>query len=552
VLVVLTDGCSTQSLGRHDFRSVLDLATDTPDLSIFILGLDVPAKCPSRFTGDGTDALGPRLSLQILAGRTSGQYKEGRHAVDIRRMLRAVRDRLEREAFVAYRPQPFGKGPRDGKSGGSRRWRKVEIRGSGRLPCRVVSAGPPRRLSARETAAVAPSAASSGSTIRIPLALPDEPAPAGIGKARPFLVLEDGRIRGRIPDLVLEPGDLYDAERHRRSGRWRISGDREPEYGLREIEAIVPPFPLLERSVRGPEGLLLHLVDTGVPARRKTKTWSPVIVHGTTFLRLREGLARALFRVPGYHEWATERVLANRRRELATLLENTEHSADKLHRLDDTNPALAFAPSAEELVGVLAEWLGDVNADDMAAAVDRSAANARIAGNVDEAARWESARSAVDTWFPPPVDLRVHTPLVPAFEEERGVVGFYRFLLDRPEPGGPHGTRPPWLLATRVVEWLLGQPALRGTLGDLEVRGVSYDRPSREERRTLRPRGARRSLRTVDLSLVPTVAGTGPPLRIRAHFDESAAGAGPLCMTVDVPGSAVSRAVTVAGLSCSS
>jgi hypothetical protein len=118
-------------------------------------------------------------------------------------------------------------------------------------------------------------------------------------------------------------------------------------------------------------------------------------------------------------------------------------------------------------------------------------------------------------WFPPATQVRILTPLVPAYDPRRDLIGFYRFLLPAPTPTGEGAEtvpeRPLGLLALRS---LLNEPAAGRILlgGGVRVESLQY---AAVKRRELRRAGC-----------VPDARTAGEQFgKVAIEFHETSAGA---------------------------
>jgi len=178
ILILLSDGCDNEGRSSISPQEALELAAQTATLTVFPIGLDVPLRCP-------TSGESPEPGLRALAETTGGEYHRLGSKSDLPTVFREIRDRLDREMYVTYRPPPFGEGPKDRPQIYERRWRRLKVRLSGHRGCRAKLAGPPVRL---EQAAVLP--------------LPDAGPPS--------FVVDPGKrvIRGELSDVTeRRPGD---------------------------------------------------------------------------------------------------------------------------------------------------------------------------------------------------------------------------------------------------------------------------------------------------------------------------------------------------------
>ncbi len=103
VMIIFTDTIDNASFGRHDGGQLLSLARSVPDLSVFV----VHFKVPIRQSPDASELL-DRLTVE-----TGGTYSRAKGG-SLRKAFRAIRERLDNQAFISYTPPAFGQGPRDG------------------------------------------------------------------------------------------------------------------------------------------------------------------------------------------------------------------------------------------------------------------------------------------------------------------------------------------------------------------------------------------------------------------------------------------------------
>jgi len=117
----------------------------------------------------------------------------------------------------------------------------------------------------------------------------------------------------------------------------------------------------------------------------------------------------------------------------------------------------------------LAGWLGDVDADEVVNSLEAQLASELLAGRGEFPDTVSSSWHRLGEWFPPAVEARILTPLIPVYDREREQIGFYRFVLQRPHPHRRHPLPlPDRPLALLVVERMAEQ------LGAVEVSEVSY------------------------------------------------------------------------------
>ncbi len=522
VLVVITDGCDTGQ--RYNVRplDVIGDAGKVENLTVFPIGLDLPRRCPGT-TGIGLD---PRMSIHALAMSTGGEAADVRRASELEERFLRIQDRLAHEGYVTYVP-PANEAP-----GGHR----IRVRSAAHAACGIVSAGPEMRFD----------------PLRGPVATASGSPPASLA-----LSPEGDRLVGSLPDTALEATRLYDPEHLDGAGSRKIRDVFEPRIEDRAIDAPLPGLAEVAKHDAAPQDGLRALlrIEASRPSSPESRTRPGFLVHGRTFLAYRDVLARALYRRPDYRAFARRAIREARLRGLRGVIEAEvppQEASSRLERLRRMLEGEDWDPTEAELEATLAAWLGDVAAVDLAAALETDLARAALAGREPDPI--ERAWPALARWFPPPTEVRIVTPLVPGYDPERGVVGFYRVVLGRPEPTGPpRGLVPDAPLGLRLLRWAEGATGADAWDG-VEIRGVRYDpMPRAVPRRIARvlgklgieaPRSASLDWRVVTLELGRRAgpAGTYP---LRGYFArDRAAGtfaAAPACLVLPEDEDAAAR-----------
>jgi len=253
----------------------------------------------------------------------------------------------------------------------------------------------------------------------------------------------------------------------------------------------LPPLWYIKEQIRSPADVLLYLMDSGAftipPNDSESSVRHPLLIHGQTWLEIRRYLAEAMYRArEDYRLWADTKLDAEHRANVEQMLaeyrrENTvsEAQADQLRQTLLDHVA---RPGPESTHALLAEWLGDVPALTLALDLQTRVANRMLGretayGHQGElpAAAFRAAWAHLQAWFPPPTHVRTLAPLVPAYDSQRDIFGFYRVVLPRfrafalpadPVPEHPFGIE--------IIDWLLHDPELAVDLrAQAEVSGMS-------------------------------------------------------------------------------
>jgi VWFA-related protein len=521
VVVLITDGCDSLSLPDHPFATALALAEASENLTIFPVVLGRITDCGYGLRRFDDLSSAPRTHLETLARRTGGRLYPLPSLGRMEASMREIRRRLDREGFIVYEDIPFGEAAGDGAGHRDARRRRVRIDLHDLPGCRVLSAGPRSRLVGRKD----PPAAEAGGAHRVHRGT-------------------DGRL-AEVEDLVTERGALYDRRQLERHGRYILVEDREPVRETRSVTITVQPFEITRARWMDLDAFLLD-----GPASEAS---APDLVHGRTFLEMRGALAMALLEAPGYDTWAREKIAAERRRHpvepLAASggdLSGGPLAGDRLPGVDldavgIERAILAHPVRSEEAQTVLAEWLGDLPARRLATRLETYAGNALLGcetGEKEIAACRQQVRTRLlaawdrlAKWFPPPTRVRIRVPLVPLYDPDRDVFGFYRVLLPQPVEGRrPEDAIPPRPLGFELIRRLAEERSdatgsdTRGEVASFltalvpgaEVLSIAYRTPTRAERRRLRdalhemrhPDARRSDLGVQVISLV--IAGEGP------------------------------------------
>jgi Ca-activated chloride channel family protein len=455
ILVLLSDGCDTASMADRTLEDIANLAAEIPGLTMFPIGINLEASCSESLIGSRMSS--PLLPLQKLAHESGGRMFETKKAAELGSIFDEIFQRLQMEGYVSYRPMYHGEFMLD--IPGQTRLRKVRVKSREQKTCRIESAGPVRRAEPDPASVVW--AEPEGGTIhyRDWWSESGEPEDA-VGR----LDLRDGTMVGHGADVEREPAWLYSAPAYYIDGRYRAQNDSVIRRVTRDYSVDVPSFDGLMAVGADPKTILLSLLrngdDTFVPVpgtetrRGQAHRWlGERWIHGQTLLELRGTLGQGLFTYDGYREFAYRKARESYLAEMDSVLELSNvvrsFSPDELTKLRRTIAEQHPEPTTEQLQSFLAGWLGDISAHDLVVDLEIAAVNALLDPTVPAT---ESAPlvETIDThwnklgdWFPPPTQVRIVTPLVPQYDPERDIVGFWRIVLPRVSGGGPPSDRIP-------------------------------------------------------------------------------------------------------------
>jgi len=507
ILVLITDGCDSASLMRHSLDDVVRMAGETPNLTVFPIGINLPARCGGPLATPGFIG-GPLLPLQKLATNSGGHLYRTKETAALGMVFDEIFERLRSEGHVAYHPLPHGEGKKDRSD--ETRQRRVKVQSLRPKQCKITSAGPLTR--AEPVASNSPLAqnTTSDETIYYRDWWSEEKDAEPVGR----LDLGDHVIHGHGADLGRERGALYSATAFYLGHRYISESDRKVRIERRDFTIDVPPFEWVRDSMRDPESLLLYLlqgddvpfVPLADPQGRRDRAWRSLgenWVHGQTMLEIREAVGRGLFTYPGYREFAYRRTQEAYREDMRRVLQHSSRiqalsEADREH-LKQTIAQQRPEPRPGQLQQYLAEWLGDIPAYDLVIGFEGWAANAVLDTDVPQStanflldlidAKWER----LGEWFPPPTQVRIVSPLVPAYDEDRDLVGFWRILLpDVAVVGAPPNGIPERPLGLTFLRHLTEVTGGRDAWPTgVRMQDLSYSWDKRKDRRRI-VRGARK------------------------------------------------------------
>lgn len=478
VIALVSDGDDGASLPTRTFESVLEQVVATRDLTVFPIALKMGAS-----TDSGLRA--PKNLLRRLALATGGTLLDANRGSAVGRALDQVREILDREAWIAYVPLAWGEGPRDDTAAGHRD-RRVQIDAARGAECRIRSLGPPTRRAGAATRLVSRATVverAAGERVRVRIE-----SSASFGTLEPGeLAFEpDGeRATGVVPAVIRDNGRLLVPPSAGHAASTRVEFVGKPSLGHAPILAVFPPLSRVRSGLRTPEDVVGEMYDRGLigPSAR---SGTGLLVEGGTFLDLREALGESIFEaLPDYQAFAIDRFVQWRLPNVESALRDAGGDDPALRgRLVDALRASASDPSDGEAARALAAWIGDVSAWDVALALDRRALEATLrtppGGDRDPGAeRWLAARRAFVQSLPQATHTRVVVPMVPAFDPEHDVLGYWRILLPRPRGSRLHGDAPPQdaVLSEAIVTLRDAGVPLAG--GELEAVTLSWPERSR-------------------------------------------------------------------------
>jgi len=543
VVILISDGGDTTQLTPDAYQTALDMITGTPDLLVFPIGINL---------SNAAQVNGVVLSdrLRELATRTGGELFRLRSIRSLSDILQQIHERLDARQYVSYVPQPFGDGPRDRPDLNDHRWRKVKVRTEPGTGCKITSLDHALRLEHRDNdfdtrlqsapasdadasrlaTALGQTCSSGGPDFEIADKLRFSPPSYGTDGLRDpvyfYTTVSGDRVIGETMDVVVERGLLFRSKSYWGAGKIRLESDRQPILAQRTIVVETPPIEVVQGELTGPVELvtymLKHRLCAPVPDVDRPHVRAPVFVYGRTFLDTRDHLGRVLLRdYPDYRKWATSTVEASIDSTLADLVQGVPGLRD----LSDSDAAALRQalllretdPENGRMRQYLTEWLGDVSALETVRALERTTMNRVLSGEAvtdpEAAARIELVESSwprLALWFGPATSVRVITPMIPSYDIDRDIIGFYRFVLPWPRPGVKVELvldRPLGLLTMR---WLFDRPGVAGLLGgQAEVVSLKAEPTKRKKTRGLTCPGP-----------VRTGTGSGQPiLRNRVAFE---------------------------------
>jgi hypothetical protein len=227
------------------------------------------------------------------------------------------------------------------------------------------------------------------------------------------------------------------------AGRALVPGDGSAPSAIREFAVELPALKVV-REIRSPVDALERWMIKGGGG-------SALFVDGRTWLEQRPLLGQALYRSrTEYQVWADERV----------------------QRLRPGIPAMELAHA------VLADWLTDVPARDLALALEaRVTERARTLAADDRRAerdRLEAFWPKLRAWFPSATRVSTVALLVPTHDSGRDVLGFHRILLPREGSSAGADPLPPHPFGSRIHERLLLDRAIFRQVAAAEILGIDF------------------------------------------------------------------------------
>jgi Mg-chelatase subunit ChlD len=460
VIIVLTDGVDTMSRLPPDRVMGTAMSTPRQNVTIYTVGIGIPT-----YSG---------AFVKQLAELTGGTYFGIREPDQISATFQEVRRRLAQESYLSWIPQPFGQGRKDPLDA-QYTFREVRIKSLDKR-CKIDNPREYRFSSRRPTKApdfvAADGAASLPTTRSLPIGRHWQ-----VGGSEPFeLIVDTDSMHGTFVDVVREWGMTSD-------GGFPVMPSllsNEEIFDVRPFQVIVPPFDdLVDGRLSQPEDILLYWFRNDVrPVVATDGARSEVLVHGTTFLELREALAESFYAYyQPYRVWTRDRLAEPLERYLRYRFPDRD---------DETIQRLLHArlsqPSTRELGMHLAAWLGDISAQELASRLERRAINQLLEASDSDARESLDLAEMVDRhwddlreWFPEDDPVRILTPLVPLYDADRKEIGFYRVILPRADGHGGIASVVERPFGLRLVADLISDEATRRTLRSQGWRVAAVD-----------------------------------------------------------------------------
>jgi len=455
VLVLLSDGVDSSSF--HLREDVLELIDRRPDLTLFTIGLNLPAI--------GRQG-GIRKYLGRLAARTNGRYFLVPAGTNLQRVYRRIREMLDNEAtLTVFDPEPNtapGKLRVSSSKDGCRiqvlrerdaeqdPWSEPIREPAPELPYEFAVPPDPRYLKDIVNRAHHRADPECATLDPLPRGAPEVEL-GELWRAE----MQGDRIRGCVLDVTLDAGTLYDPYSFSLPQDWN-SINAFMKIKSRRLEVRVPPIGELPRR---PEELLDGLADLALsvrdeeierdprnrPYQQHARPYHdfPSLCHGRTFFDLRPGLASALFVRPDYRAWVlvklreeAERDLVELERRLRRRVPDSTQTATQLAAMHSEEGRRilrrAATPSARDLSRFLAAWLGDISAHELFVRWETAVVQSSLAGGqVDSESLFERWRALRRLFFASSY-ARTLTLLSPVHDPDSDRIGYYRVVLPRP------------------------------------------------------------------------------------------------------------------------
>ncbi|MCP3980138.1 MAG: VWA domain-containing protein [bacterium] len=443
VLLLLTDGWDTSSL--YEQSDVRELAASRPDLSVFVIGIELPP----------LEAGGGKIKrfLQNLARNTNGEFFDVPVAGKLEQTFARIREMLSNEATLTFvDPNPEAELGNVKVRSTDPNCRVTVFRhdaeppeNPARVPLAESRAGLPQRLE------LPPDDLYLRRTFG-PLPLTADPDcgdhASGLDELW-FVETEPSRLRGCALDVTQESGMLYEPME---IGHGEINGYLGLKIRPFEIPLPPPrelptdPSRAMDRLAR--QALRLAADEIEGDPRKRPREWHARPYHdqlalqsGRVFLDLRPRLAHAMYRKADYRDWVRARLREEAGRELEALAAAYRASAPGIDeasiaealRTSEEGRAIrrhAETPSEVDLQRYLTAWLGDISAFELFVRWEGRATDGLTAAapQGEFAARWDALRRLLFV----PSYARVLTILDPSYDPEARRIGFWRVVLPRP------------------------------------------------------------------------------------------------------------------------
>ncbi|MDX1388852.1 MAG: hypothetical protein R3344_06655, partial [Acidobacteriota bacterium] len=453
----LSDGVDTSSL--YDSWDVMDLIESREDLSVFVIGLNLP------MIGGTTGT--PKKFLYKLANRTNGKMFDIPTGSRLDKVYLRIREMLENEAILTVADPDPDAGPAKIKVSSLRpnckirvfRTADAPVDDPARKPIRGTPPPLPVQYSMPPSGFYAKPQINSATAVMDPACRPPHIPPYAseedILDAAWHVESDKGMIRGCGLDVTMAYGLVYqplglELSALVTSNKWLGLKTRPFEI---EIPALLslPTDPVAAMDALAEQAVVragqpVETYELHVPPEMHARPYHdyPELTHGSRFLEMRPRIARALYAHDEYREWVLERLrleadaameaLEERyRRQFPDVPDAAIREAARLSEEGQEILLRASAPTEVDLQRHFTAWLGDIPAHalfvrweiEQINALLRSTSEPELGQAVE---RWQELRRL----FFVPSYARVLTLLTLTHDPATDRIGFWRVILPRP------------------------------------------------------------------------------------------------------------------------